>query len=121
MVDPLSYFLFHECQLHGKSVRSWCDGSSDLSSMVDPLSYFLPSLFICIMYHFHHLHANEGRRKEMFYLMTHSTHFIYGYYGVRHMVKGHSDSERGNPLLSHKLLFLISSKGSFIGTIPQTG
>ena len=21
----------------------------------------------------------EGRRKEMFYLMTHSTHFIYGY------------------------------------------
>ena len=24
----------------GKSVRSWCDGSSDRSSMVDPLSYF---------------------------------------------------------------------------------
>ena len=23
-----------------KSVRSWCDGSSDRSSMVDPLSYF---------------------------------------------------------------------------------
>ena len=52
----------------------------------------------------------------MFYLMTHSTHFIYGYmasdkegnvlfndafntfylrlYGVRHMVKDHSDSRR---------------------------
>ena len=28
-------------QLHGKSVRSWCDGSSDRSFMVDPLSYFL--------------------------------------------------------------------------------
>ena len=26
--------------LHGKSVRSWCDGSSDRSFMVDPLSYF---------------------------------------------------------------------------------
>ena len=61
----------------------------------------------------------------MFYLMTHSTHFIYGYmkviwiernvlfndalntfylrlYGVRHMVKDHSDSEKGNPLPPHK-------------------
>ena len=26
--------------LRGKSVRSWCDGSSDRSFMVDPLSYF---------------------------------------------------------------------------------
>ena len=26
-------------QLRGKSVRSWCDGSSDRSFMVDPLSY----------------------------------------------------------------------------------
>ena len=79
-------------------------------------------------------------RKEMFYLTTHSTHFIYGYmasyiwrratqiareetcccyyrkegkvlfndalntfylplYGIGHMVKDHSDSERRNPLL----------------------
>ena len=57
-------------------------------------------------------------RKEM-YLMTHSTHFIYGYSGIRHMVKDHSDSERGNPLLPHGLLFPISSKGSFIYIIPQ--
>ena len=35
-------------------------------------------------------------------------------YGVRHMVKDHSDSERGNPLHSHGLLFPISSKGSYI-------
>ena len=41
-------------------------------------------------------------------------------YGVRHMVKDHSDSERGNPLPPHRLLFPISSKGSFIYTIPQT-
>ena len=33
-------------------------------------------------------------------------------YGVRHMVKDHSDSEKGNP---------IDSKGCFICTIPQTG
>ena len=42
-------------------------------------------------------------------------------YGVRHMVKDQSDSERVNPLLLYGLLFLISSKGSFICTIPQTG
>ena len=77
----------------------------------------------------------------MFYLTTHSTHFIYGYmerernvlfndalntfylrlYCVRHMVKDHSDSEKGNPLPPHRLLLSINSKGSFICTIPQTG
>ena len=78
----------------------------------------------------------------MFYLTTHSTHFIYGYmegkegnilfndalntiylrlYGVRHIVKEHSDSERANSLPPHGLLFSIDSKGSFICTIPQTG
>ena len=49
----------------------------------------------------------------MFYLTTHSTHFIYGYMGSD--IKDHSDSERGN-LLS--LLFPISNKGSFICIIP---
>ena len=42
-------------------------------------------------------------------------------YGVRHMVKDHSDSEKGNPLLPHRLLLSINSMGSFICTIPQTG
>ena len=32
-------------------------------------------------------------------------------YGIRHMVKDHSDSEKGNPLLPHGLLFPISSQG----------
>ena len=35
------------------------------------------------------------------------------------MVKEHSDSEKGNPLLPHRLLFPINSKGSFICTIPD--
>ena len=66
----------------------------------------------------------------MFYLTTHSTHFSYlRLYGVRkegnvlfndalntfylrlydvgHMVKDHSDSEIGNPLPPHGLLFPI--------------
>ena len=34
-------------------------------------------------------------------------------YGVRHMAKDHSDSEKGNPLPPHRLLFSINSKGSF--------
>ena len=51
----------------------------------------------------------EGRKK-MFYLTTNSTHFIYGYIA--------SDSERGNPLPPHGLLFPISNKSSFICIIP---
>ena len=76
-------------------------------------------------------HGRQGR-KEMFYLTTHSTHFIYGYMAsdiwlrtiliVRketRCIGYHSDSEKGNPL--HRLFFPINSKGSFICTIPQTG
>ena len=35
------------------------------------------------------------------------------------MAKDHSDSEKGNPLPPHRLLFTINSKGSFICTIPD--
>ena len=42
-------------------------------------------------------------------------------YDVTHMVKNHSDRERENPLSPHRLLFPISSKGSFICIILQTG
>ena len=42
-------------------------------------------------------------------------------YGVRHMVKDHSDSEKGNPPAPHRLLFPINSKNYFICTIPHTG
>ena len=60
----------------------------------------------------------------MFYSTTHSTHFIYGYIAsdIIFRVKDHSDSEKGNPLSPLQgLLFPISSMGSFICTIPQTG
>ena len=41
-------------------------------------------------------------------------------YDVGHnMLKDHSGSEKGNPLPPHGLLFPISSKGSFICTIPD--
>ena len=60
-------------------------------------------------------------RNEGNVLFNNALYFIYSYNGIGHMVKDHSDSERGNPLPPHGLLFLISSKGSFIYTIPQTG
>ena len=47
--------------------------------------------------------------------------FSLGLYGVGHMVKDHSDSEKGNPLPPHGLLFSIGSKSSFICTIAHTG
>ena len=58
------------------------------------------------------------RKREMFYFNDALNTFYLWLYGVRHMVKDHSDSERGNPLPPHGLLFPISSKGSFICTIP---
>ena len=39
-------------------------------------------------------------------------------YGIRHMVKDLLDSEKGNLLPPHGLLVPMSSKGSFICTIP---
>ena len=72
--------------------------------------------------HSHHMHtlthrqAHTQMKKEgMIYLMMHSTHFIQTY-------GKEPDSKRGNLLLPpHGLLLSISSKGSFICTIPQTG
>ena len=80
--------------------------------------YIAESIYI---YTYAYAYRKE-RRKEMVYLTTYLTHFNYGYnYGVGHMEKDHSDSERGNPLPPHGLLFPINSKDCFICTIPQTG
>ena len=57
----------------------------------------------------------------MFYFNDALNTFYLRLYGVRNMVKDHSDSEKGNPLPPHRLLFSISSKGYFICTILQTG
>ena len=65
---------------------------------------------------------NKTGRKEGNVLFNDALNTFYlRLYGVRHMVKDHSDSEKGNPLPPHRLLFPINSKGSFICTIPQTG
>ena len=41
-------------------------------------------------------------------------------YGVRHMLKDHYGTQKGNQLPPHGLLFPNRKKGSFICIIPQT-
>ena len=61
----------------------------------------------------------HNRRKEGNALFKDTLNTFYlRLYGVRHKVKDNSDNQKRNAL---PLLFPISSKGSFICTIPQTG
>ena len=46
---------------------------------------------------------NERERNVLFNDALNT--FYLRLYGVRHMVKDHSDSEKGNPLPPHRLLF----------------
>ena len=63
----------------------------------------------------------EGRKEGNYLFNDALSTFYLRLYGVRHMVKDHSDKENGNPLPLHGLLFPISSKGSFTCVIPQRG
>ena len=65
--------------------------------------------------------ATDGRKEGNVLFNDALNTFYLRLCGVRHMVKDHSDSEKGNLLQPHRLLFTINSKGSFICTIPQTG
>ena len=66
-----------------------------------------------------HCTTKEGKKGNVLFNDALNTFYLW-LYGVRHMVKDHSDSERGNPLPPHGLLFPISSKDYFICIIPQT-
>ena len=67
------------------------------------------------------VHESTSRKEGSVLFNDALNTFYLRLYGVGHMVKDHSDSERGNLLPPHRLLFSINSKGSFICTIPQTG
>ena len=54
----------------------------------------------------------EGRKEENVLFNDALNTYYLRLYGVTHMVKDHSDSERGNPLPPHWLLLSINSKGS---------
>ena len=51
----------------------------------------------------------EREREKCYFNDTLNTFYL-RLYGVRHMVKDHSDSEKGNPLPPHRLLLSINSK-----------
>ena len=56
----------------------------------------------------------EGRKEGNVLFNDALKTFYLRLYGVTHMANDHTDSERGNPLPPHMLLFPISSNGSFI-------
>ena len=56
----------------------------------------------------------EGRKEGNVLFHDALNTFYLRLYGVRHMVKDHSDSVKENLLPPNRLLFPISSKGSFI-------
>ena len=57
----------------------------------------------------------KRERERIFFLFNDALNTFYlRLYGVRHMVKDHSDSEKRNPLPPHRLLLSINSKCSFI-------
>ena len=62
----------------------------------------------------------EGR-KEGNVLFNYALFYYLRLYGVKYMVKDHSDSEKGNPLPPYRLLVPINSNVSFICIIPQIG
>ena len=55
----------------------------------------------------------ERRRRKCLFNDALNTFYIRLYYGVRHMVKEHSESERGNPLPPHWLLTLSDLQQGF--------
>ena len=51
---------------------------------------------------------NNERERNVLFNDALNTFYLWSY-GVRHMVKDHSDSEKGNPLSPHRLLLSINS------------
>ena len=107
------------CICISRSVRSWCDGLVGSILHGGPIELFVvPASWLQRLWYVLSCLWNES---EIFFFNDALNTFYLRLYDVRHMVKDHSDSEKGNPLPPHRLLLSINSKGSFICTIPQTG
>ena len=70
----------------------------------------IPSVNICIKQKCSTKDYWEGRKEGHVLFNDTLNTFYLRIYGVRHMVKDHSDNKRGNPLPPHRLLFSINSK-----------
>ena len=120
--------LYHTHAAHYASysqlTRLWPVISEHLSiiTVTGILIVCLVVIFFQPLMHSEHLANQQQQERERNVLFNDALNTFYlRLHGVRHMVKDHSDSEKGNPLPPHRLLLSISSKGSFICTIPQTG
>ena len=101
-VDPLSYFLFQPV------LHDWCNKGCGMCYPVCGMVHIKEPLLLIGK------SSLCGGSGFPFSLSEWSiTTFYLWLYGIRHMVKDDSDSEKGNPLSPHRLLFLINSKGSF--------
>ena len=65
----------------------------------------------------------KWKKKEAHLLFNDALNIYYlRIYDIRHMIKGHSRSERGNPLPPNRLFLVpINSKGYFICPVPHPG
>ena len=131
MVDRLSYFSFQPV------LHDWCNKGCGMCYPVCGMMYIKEPLLLIgksspcggsgfplslsewsftIIYVHCHITVNKMCwRKEGNVLFNDTLNTFYLLlYGISHMVKHHSDSERGNPLPPHGLLFPINSKGSFL-------
>ena len=56
------------------------------------------------------INVHQGRKEGNVLFNDTLNTFYLRLYGFKHMVKDHSDSERGNPLLPHGLLFRLAAR-----------
>ena len=113
----------HNTHTHTISSFRFSSLSSNNSNFLKLITrdYVLRSTYLKLNIIIEIKHKNKRERERNVLFNDALNTFYLRLYGVRHMVKDHSDSEKGNPLPPHRLLLSISSKGSFICTIPQTG
>ena len=90
----------------------FCTGMSfNIHSVLFSINKYIGQSLCCIIFQ---------RERNVLFNEALNTFYL-RLYDVRHMVKDHSDSEKGNPLPPHRLLLSFNIKGSFICTTPQTG
>ena len=112
-IDPssltqLNYFLYQPV-LHG-----WCNKYHGMYYPVCGMVHIKDTLLLTGK----HRSCSGGSERERNVLFNDTLNTFYLLlYGIRHIVKDHSDSEKGNPLPPHRLILSINSKGSFICTM----
>ena len=113
MIDPTTHRTMSERSYHGATSRS-TQRNETLEKVPTCFSLLVKQGL---------LYSVIGRKEGRTFLFKDALDIFYlRLYGIRDLVKDHSDSQRGNLLPPLRgLHFSISSKGSFICTIPQTG